>query len=230
MRMLVQLNFENSGGNADSISLRQLCRGYLLRDMRTALIGLGGHGGRGPRGVVNKYELTLGRAKRPNPTPSKINRIVKHLCPYLQAPVLGVESHEDRPQSSIPRNWKGPFVTFDIDPRFLGYGWAINGLLIGYLRQHVWGYQTKAHRVDIRDLRVRLAHWWEADWATNPHTTWYFGAHYVNDQRAALASVFSLISRCREPEPYMLHMLGPTHPITTFGFEMIELGLCRYMG
>jgi len=172
--------------------------------------------------MVVGYKLVVECGKRPAPPLGTINRIVRHVCPYLPSPIIDTDN-----VNAFPPDFEGrePFVSFNIDPKFLQYGWAMNGLLIGYLRQYAWKLQTGAHKADIHDLRSRLKHWWENDWATDPRVTWYFG-QCINDQRAALDTIFSYRKGYGDtPSPTL--RLPMDHEITKFGYRMIELGLSR---
>lgn len=207
--MLVRLEFKDGRHHIS----KSHCRGYLLRTVRAVLTR--------SLSMVVGYKLVVERGKRPAPPLGTINRIVRHVCPHLPSPIIGTEN------CIGDSSWKGrePFVSFDIDPEFLQYGWAMNGLLVGYLRQYAWKLQTGAHRADIVDLRLRLKHWWENDWATNPSVTWYFGERF-NDQRAALGTIFSYRKGYGNTLSPIL-ALTTGHEVTKFGYRMIELGLSK---
>ena len=79
-------------------------------------------------------------------------------------------------------------TTATINPDILPYGWAIMGLIIGYLRD--CGEVNDTMKRDLRSLN--LEKWLSNEWSTDLETTWYYKSK-VNDHVASFDSIFPAI-------------------------------------
>ena len=149
---------------------------------------------------------------------SEANDLVSGIIPGIPELVLGIRT-SFTVRTTTPRRE----VNVQLCPEVLRYGWAINALIMGYLRGKCWpDFDDKTHQFDLNDLHQRLELWWKNDWVTNPEVTWYLGEG-MEIEAAAFGSVFN-ISRRHPDYTYVGKWIG-VGPIADFCNNLIDNGL-----
>lgn len=185
-----------------------VCRAVLLNSLRCVVTPLVGQDA---LNMVSSYAVGI--------TPVNVssldsnlkldaNALVCNIIPGISEPVLETEIH------LIGALDYTSGVIFHLCPEVLHYGWAINGLIIGYLRGLCWpNFVDKTHRFDVLNLKERLDLWWGNHWAQNPEVTWYLDEN-VKIECSALGSVFNV--HHNYPYTYVNRWLCSSHPIYEF--------------
>jgi len=195
------------------------CRAILLNKMRGVILTLGED-----LDTITHYSLSITPTCLDSTsfvTPAlwapEANELVSDIIPGISEPVLEVKT--TRGDTSIGHQLE---TTFWLCPEILQYGWAINGLIVGYLRGMCWPERSdETHQFDIEDQDQRLKLWWKNAWATDPRVTWYFGGS-LSMEEAALGSIFNIRGGWADTT-YIGRWI--TGPIATFCEALVANGL-----
>lgn len=195
------------------------CRALLLSRMRGVILTLGEN-----LDTITRYSLhitptclDLTSPVTPAQRVSEANELVSNIIPGISEPVLEVKT--SRGDTFIDQQLE---TTFQLCPEIPQYGWAINGLMMGYLRGMCWaGRDDETHQFDIENQDQRLKLWWKNAWATDPRVTWYPKGS-MGMEEAALGSIFNT-RRDRPDITYIGRWI--TGPIATFCEALVDNGL-----
>lgn len=120
----------------------------------------------------------------------------------------------------------------EINTEILPYGWAIMGLVVGYLRDcGLEESDTMKH--DTENLEERLKLWFSNDWATDLETTWYLTAKTIDDHQAAFETIFELPKIPTRDQSAKWNIgvswLPKDHPVYQFALQMYQPLLDKWL-